>query len=637
MLKRAGIKKLIESSWLELSGADIRAAFEKCQPDDLLLMIRMLAFVKFEPDSEMLEFLVQQRNAILGPYEAYLAELLQPSHPEEAEGSSPGSSYDWRTLSREIVVYSHHEISWLSHAFNLFQAYSLLFLHIQNLSSLPLPPAPVLWNQLLVTRPSAIPLLQASTPQDVPLLLTLLTSRHREVRHHALLILQAKYPVSPILTLLQEIDQEDIDLENERDVKRKFHQLEEAMKGLFEGESPDEENSRSREHLLHWSLGFAFTGFKLIQPAFISFFSQLTAQPLPPQSTATLLRFLDYYHYRHSRQYEFDLSELAPEKHLANHFEPRPSVLDALIQEDLEVAPLETIEWIGLERIAEAIRNSGSKGKKQLGQPLRTMVETYFQVEFTRQQRVIKQLSSSQPSAGESGAAQLGSVQPSAAQPISALLMPIKSRFLAVMLKLCPVDYLPPFECLHFLREEYFELPRVRALKKHSWESLWQKRDPQKKGESNERTKNSVNLQNLSPEELEMYLHYLWKEILEGNHQRVRIILEHLRNELAKEGYHACRRLAVIYFTSLGLQDLPEQEQEAGDCAQAVRRLRLMNRKVLLSHMFILKGLLAHLKHDLELGKVIQLAVALIQVVYPHQSPQDHSEQEEDEGEAMEE
>ena len=38
----------------------------------------------------------------------------------------------------------------------------------------------------------------------------------------------------------------------------------------------------------------------------------------------------------------------------------------------------------------------------------------------------------------------------------SPLLLPIKSRFLAVILRLCPSELLPPPQCLHFLRKEYF-------------------------------------------------------------------------------------------------------------------------------------------------------------------------------------
>lgn len=43
---------------------------------------------------------------------------------------------------------------------------------------------------------------------------------------------------------------------------------------------------------------------------------------------------------------------------------------------------------------------------------------------------------------------------------------------------------------------------------------------------------NSIDLSVLGPEEQSMYLNYLWKELLEGNHHRNRTIYEHVRNSL---------------------------------------------------------------------------------------------------------
>jgi hypothetical protein len=73
--------------------------------------------------------------------------------------------------------------------------------------------------------------------------------------------------------------------------------------------------------LLKWCLGFAFTGFKLVENAFISFMKTLIDLEISPENTANVLMpFLAYYNYKHSRQYEFDISEEAPVSHLTKAF-----------------------------------------------------------------------------------------------------------------------------------------------------------------------------------------------------------------------------------------------------------------------------------------------------------------------------
>lgn len=66
-----------------------------------------------------------------------------------------------------------------------------------------------------------------------------------------------------------------------------------------------------------------------------------------------LMPFLQYYNYRHSRQYELDVSPQATHSHLTNAFPiATPTQLRDLVKEDLQVTTLETVEWIGLERIS---------------------------------------------------------------------------------------------------------------------------------------------------------------------------------------------------------------------------------------------------------------------------------------------
>ena len=42
-------------------------------------MLRLLTFIKIEPDQVFVDFLKNQSNLILGPYEAYLGPLLEDS------------------------------------------------------------------------------------------------------------------------------------------------------------------------------------------------------------------------------------------------------------------------------------------------------------------------------------------------------------------------------------------------------------------------------------------------------------------------------------------------------------------------------------------------------------------------------
>jgi hypothetical protein len=61
--------------------------------------------------------------------------------------------------------------------------------------------------------------------------------------------------------------------------------------------------------------------------------------------------------------------------------------------------------------------------------------------------------------------------------------------------------------------------------------------------------------------------------------------------------------------------------------AEAVEQLRRTNRKVLLSHMFILKAMLQHLRNEIgeeqALEKVFWLVLALIQVAHPSRGPEE--------------
>ena len=107
----------------------------------------------------------------------------------------------------------------------------------------------------------------------------------------------------------------------------------------------------------------------------MSFMKTLIDLEISAFNTANVLMpFLAYYNYKHSRQYEFDISEQAPVNHLTKAFSFTISdELKTYINEDFEISRLETAEWIGLERIAEVIKTS-SKAKKSLSPRLNRLV-----------------------------------------------------------------------------------------------------------------------------------------------------------------------------------------------------------------------------------------------------------------------
>lgn len=95
-------------------------------------------------------------------------------------------------------------------------------------------------------------------------------------------------------------------------------------------------------------MGFVFTGFKLVEQAVVSFLKCLLDAQVHPECLALIpvifMPFVEYYNYRHSRQYEFDISKDAPVSHLVNAFSlsPDQSIISC-VKEDLQVANVETV------------------------------------------------------------------------------------------------------------------------------------------------------------------------------------------------------------------------------------------------------------------------------------------------------
>jgi hypothetical protein len=124
----------------------------------------------------------------------------------------------------------------------------------------------------------------------------------------------------------------------------------------------------------------------------------------------------------------------------------------ALVNTDFENYELETVEFIGVDRVALAISKS-EKVKKKLGDGLLNIINQYFDKEFVRfKKTLIRHEGSYLNEAGE----------------VNQLLQPPKTTFLKQILKIVPADYLPPLECLHYT-SEYLKLESVLKIKRQSW------------------------------------------------------------------------------------------------------------------------------------------------------------------------
>jgi hypothetical protein len=133
-----------------------------------------------------------------------------------------------------------------------------------------------------------------------------------------------------------------------------------------------------------------------------------------------------------------------------------------------------------------------------------------------------------------------------------------------------------------------------------------------------------------------MYISYLWKDILEANRHKKRIILDHVRNYLPS----ATALLFELLFQHIHISSLSAEKVDEEIVNRIVGRLRMMNRKSLLNGMFILKSMLIHLRQEVNAEnrlKVVSLFIlSLIQIVYSSSAEEitnnnDEAEEEEDE------
>lgn len=88
-------------------------------------------------------------------------------------------------------------------------------------------------------------------------------------------------------------------------------------------------------------------------------------------------------------------------------------------------------------------------------------------------------------------------------------------------MKILPSGYLPPYEVLHF--DSFLSTFEKLGIKTVPWETIWQKK-------TDEQTHISLTGR-LSKEEQRLYMHFLWKLVLEGDEAKRQKVFEHLRAE----------------------------------------------------------------------------------------------------------
>jgi hypothetical protein len=106
--------------------------------------------------------------------------------------------------------------------------------------------------------------------------------------------------------------------------------------------------------------------------------------------------------------------------------------------------------------------------------------------------------------------------------------------------------------------------------------------------------------------------------------------MDHIRNYLPT----AADRLIKMLFENLHLSDLDFLHSNEQTVSKIVDRLKLLNRKVLLNQMFILKSILLHLRQEVNssynLKAILMFILSLIQIVYDYSNTAASLDQEEE-------
>lgn len=188
LMKRFGINKLIELSWLELTDQEICAKIDRASfEDDLIVILRLLVYIRLTATSQqsILERIAAVYSKFMTPFENHIKELSLGSAGSQLEGTQ---FFNCAYFTREIILYAHHEIGWLSHVFNIYEAFAILTQHLEQ----TIQPSS-LWDELITSRPSALTILSAKgrfdgASSNNQLISNLLSSRNREVRYSSLLV-----------------------------------------------------------------------------------------------------------------------------------------------------------------------------------------------------------------------------------------------------------------------------------------------------------------------------------------------------------------------------------------------------------------------------------------------------------------
>ena len=233
------------------------------------------------------------------------------------------------------------------------------------------------------------------------------------------------------------------------------------------------------------------------------------------------------------------------------------SGLYSLLKQDFKIGVNETEESIGVNRIAQAVGLS-DKFRRSLEEQLTRVLDQYFQQEFFREKNTIKQLAHQQMQYDEDSH--------------SHLLMPPKTSFLeSVILKLPPPQYLPPLECLHYTKLAYLQLPAVTRIKRQSWELNWSKaaNNKAKKNHEKEMLNITIEFGRMSVQAKQMYVHFLFGEMLKANASKLRTLLEYIRDYLPEVVPYFFTLLingsllsgALELYTPENIEHLPQQDQ----------------------------------------------------------------------------
>lgn len=242
--------------------------------------------------------------------------------------------------------------------------------------------------------------------------------------------------------------------------------------------------------LAHWCVGFAYTGFKLVEQPLVELLASLLDLK-QPQTCPVVLAELQYMNMKLSRKFQPALATFLNScRGALAEFCATEQPLKELLREEYPPTLQDTAESIGFERLTSALRMS-VQGRQYLQQELRQLLDTYFAVEFVRGRRSLEQLARTSEDIEDQTAGRL---------------LPPHPLQLSLMMRILPEGYRPPYEVLHFDNSAYLPCFEGLRIKTVPWESIWQKK-------GDEQTHYTLQGK-LTRDEQRLYLHFLWKFVL---------------------------------------------------------------------------------------------------------------------------